>query len=101
MSVLTTQELRARVAEILGERTDDEAISFLEDFSDTIATLDAGENVITQEMLDAAVIAKDAEWRDRYIKRFYGREDEPPVVVIETEEKEEEKTSFDDLFKEE
>lgn len=59
---------------ILGERTDDDAISFLEDVSDSFTdTTDEWEkkyNAMKKEKEDL-----DASWRKRYTDRFHGNSD--------------------------
>lgn len=98
--VVTINELTERIAGIVGDRTDDEALQFLEDFDDTVRSLGDG---ITQEDLDAAVNAKDVEWRERYRERFLrGPEKTEDEGAEETKlEVKTEITNYDDLFTEE
>lgn len=120
MAKLTNDELKARVKAVIGDRTDDEAIQFLEDFNDTIsdAGSDNGDNDWKKKYDD---LLKDKDeldkaWRKRYTDRFFSAEDShtdnkdkdtnnnPADNAHKTTEeidKEEEanKVRFDDLFK--
>jgi hypothetical protein len=120
MAKLTNDELKARVKAVIGDRTDDEAIQFLEDFNDTIsdAGSDNGDNEWKKKYDD---LLKDKDeldkaWRKRYTDRFFSAEDShtdnkdkdknnnPADNAHKTTEeidKEEEasKVRFDDLFK--
>lgn len=120
MAVLTIDELKTRVKNIIGDKTDDEAIQFLEDFNDTIS--DAGMNNGDSEWkkkYDDLVKDKDEldkAWRKRYTERFFSAEDShtddkdkdknnnPADAAHRTSDeidKEEQanKVRFDDLFK--
>lgn len=97
MSILNREELIKRVRNYVGEDISDEAISFVEDITDTFDSVERADpdRIYTQADLDAL----DASWRNRYRDRFYASttdeivEDEPIV--------EEQKTySYDELFTE-
>lgn len=79
MAKLTNDELKARVKAVIGDRTDDEAIQFLEDFNDTISDVgsDNGDNDWKKKYDD---LVKDKDeldkaWRKRYTERFFSAED--------------------------
>lgn len=120
MAKLTQKEFMDKVKVILGDRTDDEAISFLEDCKDTISS----EGDDWQKKYDEAVKEKeelDKTWRQKYTDRFFSSDDShidedkdqhennkrtnPANVdmnnVDEEREKQEqaEKVRIDDLFK--
>lgn len=88
---LSKEELLEKVKTYVGDRTDDETISLIEDINDSVEVVD-GEN--WKEKYDAL----DNEWREKYIARFSEpseiKEDEIEVEVHET-------NSFDDLFESE
>ena len=68
MPKLSFGELREKITAFVGDRADDEALSILEDVADTL----------TDEPEDwhEKYNALDAEWRERYRKRFNGLTDE-------------------------
>ena len=103
---------------IIGDRTDDEAISFIEDCKDTIE----GEKDDWKSKYDAVVKEKDdldKMWRQKYTDRFFSpdshnddnnanhennKKTNPANVNDELDEEEQkleqaEKIRFDDLFK--
>lgn len=89
---LNKEELLEKVKSYIGDRTDDETISLIEDISDSMDTIDDNENWEEKyKMLDN-------EWREKYIARF----SEPSELKEETIEIEEthETNSFDNLFNE-
>lgn len=92
MAIKTMEELRNSVDIILNERTDDEALAFIEDFTDTIGELEkrAEENVKWKEKYEQ----NDREWREKYRKRFFeGKDEEEIEETVVTE-----KRSYDELF---
>lgn len=96
MAVKTREELLESIRARVGEQTDDETISFLEDVADTLTDFETrakgdGENW-EQRYKD-----NDAEWRKKYTERFFSSEPTVPPVTkepIETSPK-----TFEDLFK--
>lgn len=108
---LTREELMSAVASIVGDRTDDEAITFVENVSDTFdsdssAELESAKATIDE--LTKKVTDTESAWRKKYMDRFYGGTDEEanPSNQSNTEEEEEEETTLDgeeitidDLFK--
>ena len=119
MAKLTQKDFMTKLQAIIGDRTDDEAISFIEDCKDTIS--DAGDE--WQKKYEDAVKEKeelDKSWRKKYTDRFFSADSHndnnndnhennhntnPANVkkndVDEEQEKLEqaEKVRFDDLFK--
>ena len=88
--VKSVVELLDIVRQRIGDSTDDADISFIEDISDT---LNAG-NLEEVERLKS----ENEELRKKYRDRFFEKKD---VKEEETEKEEEaEKTTFEDLFKE-
>lgn len=86
---LTKEDLLEKVKSYIGDRTDDETISLIEDISDSI---DDNEN------WEEKYKTLDNEWREKYIARF----SEPSELKEDTIEIEEihETNSFGDLFDE-
>lgn len=69
MAVLNRETFLSRINAILGDRSDDEALSFIEDATDTF-------DDITSKASDPEDWKKkyednDKEWRDKYRKRFF------------------------------
>ena len=88
---LGKEELIEKVKAYVGDRTDDETISLIEDISDSMEVTDDAEN--WKEKYEEL----DNQWREKYIARFSEptaiKEDEIEVETTET-------NSFDDLFEE-
>lgn len=66
--VLTKEELYDRIKAKYGDS--DEDLKDIEDLTDTIEELSKKE--IDQDAINAAVEAKDKEWRQKYRDRFFG-----------------------------
>lgn len=90
---LSKEELLEKVKSYIGDRTDDETISLIEDINDSVEVVDDNEN------WEEKYKALDNEWREKYIARF----SEPSELKEEIEKEEEthETNSFDDLFESE
>lgn len=88
---LSKEELLEKVKVYVGDRTDDETISLIEDISDSMEVADDNEN--WKEKYDEL----DNQWREKYIARFSEpsmvKDDDIKVEPLETH-------SFDDLFEE-
>ena len=119
MAKLTQTEFMTKVKAIIGDRTDDEAISFLEDCKDTIE----GEKDDWKAKYDDLLKEKeqlDKDWREKYTNTFFSPvshndnnnndnnkntnpANRPNNEMDEEQEKLEqaEKVRFDDLFKSE
>ena len=70
MAKLTQTEFMTKVKAIIGDRTDDEAISFLEDCEDTIE----GEKDDWKAKYDDLLKEKeqlDKDWREKYTNTFF------------------------------
>lgn len=99
MAVVEKESIMSRLNELIGDRTDDKTLSFVEDVSDTIDSVSV-DGMVTKEEADRRVAEKEEEWRKRYKERFFsgGLEGEekktPENKGQETPEK------YDDLFEE-
>lgn len=110
MAKLTQKEFMEKAKLIIGDRTDDDAIAFLEDCKDTISS--EGDEWKTK--YDALVVEKDnldAEWRKKYTERFFdddtntnnnntnnNNNNNDPFDTRTDEQKKAETISVDDLF---
>lgn len=88
---LSKEELIEKVKAYVGDRTDDETISLIEDISDSMEVADDDEN--WKEKYEEL----DNQWREKYIARF-----SEPSNVVEDDIKSEpvETNSYEDLFEE-
>ena len=87
--VRSVEEMMNIVRQRIGESTEDSDIAFIEDISDT---LNAGNSEELEKLK-----SENEELRKKYRDRFFDKKE----VKEETEKEEEaEKTTFEDLFKE-
>lgn len=93
MAKLSKDELIEKVKKYVGDRTDDETIEIIEDISDSIDSSDADEWKKKYE-------ENDKMWRDKYISRFFEKNDEENEDPTTGDDEKEYKT-FEDLFEEE
>ena len=97
MAKRSKEELLASVNALLGENITDEALTFIEDLSDSVEVSNDSDDWKTRyEQLDA-------DWRKRYKDRFIGVSTTPEEVKKEQEEnvnKDGEKRSYEELFEE-
>ena len=98
--ILSKEELMTEMESIIGERTDDEAIKFIEDVTDTIDSLEEQNNESNESN----------EWKSKYEEiitkykeRFFNQEvDKNEKSEEETEEETEDNPeTYDELFEEE
>lgn len=91
MAVRTFDELSENLKIIIGERTDDDALAFIEDVTDTLN--DAKRRIESDVDWEKKYHELDEDWRKRYRERFFDGEpaEKAPEVV-------EEKREFSDLF---
>lgn len=95
--VKTKEEILEQIKTRLGEDTSDEALSFIEDITDTLTDYEEKTNDTTdwkQKYED-----NDKQWRERYKERFFSGEN--PEEEEEEQGLPEPPLSFDDLFKKE
>lgn len=80
MAVKTREEILAGIRARVGEQTDDETISFIEDITDTFSDLETrakGDGTDWKTKYEE----NDANWRKKYTERFYSSnpDDTPPT----------------------
>ena len=96
MAIKNVSELIESARTLIGENTSDEALSFMDDLSDTMTDFDNRAKDSTdwkQKYQD-----NDAQWRKRYADRFNGKVEEEPDESYELPEPP--KKSYLDLFEE-
>ena len=95
MAKLSKDDLIEKVKNYVGDRKDDETIEIIEDISDSIDTSDSDEWKQKFE-------ENDKMWRDKYISRFFEKnDDEIEDPTDEKDDEEKEYKTFEDLFEEE
>lgn len=99
MAVRTREEILESFKVRLGEKPDDESISFLEDVTDT---LDDFEKRAKGDGTDwkSKYEENDANWRKKYTERFFSVEPEPIPEPKPEPEPDDTPRTFSDLFKE-
>lgn len=94
MAKLSKDELIEKVKKYVGDRTDDETIEIIEDISDSIDSSDADEWKKKYE-------ENDKMWRDKYISRFFEKNEEENEDPTTEDDDDKEYKTFEDLFEEE
>lgn len=96
MAIKNKDEILEAIRTRIGEKTDDETISFIEDVTDTFTDLEKRAN--SDEDWKTKYEENDKAWRERYTERFFSKE---PGTEQESElNQPEPKKTFSDLFKE-
>lgn len=96
MAVLNRDEFLDKIKGYIGESSDDKALSFLEDMTDTFDTMynASHEEISWKQKYEE----NDASWRDKYRKRFYD-DDAADNSKKELDEGEPKTLTFAGLFK--
>lgn len=103
MAVLSKEDFMKRVQERIGEDSSDEALSFVEDMSDTYNDMETRTNGVNEEEWQKKLDDLDASWRDKYKARFFEGQTTPQEAKEEQTEDikdDGESVTFDDLFEE-
>ena len=99
MAVKTIDEIMEAIRNCIGEDTSDEAISLLEDVTDTFADYET--RVADTTDWRARYDEMDASWRKKYMDRFSGKTGEEVKEEQEEQIKDDsEPRTFDELFAE-
>ena len=96
MSIKTIEELMNSVRSQVGDSTDDQALSLIEDVQDTLVSLSAQNSENWKQKYEV----NDKQWREKYKSRFFNSPEKPDVEIIETNEEDvkEKPLTFDNLF---
>lgn len=99
MPVISKESLLGKIRDMIGTENaeSDEAISLLEDFSDTFDDLSSQVSQVGD--YKKKYEENDAEWRKRYRDRFFSRAEDDDYMEDHNEDEVEKKT-FESLFKE-
>ncbi len=97
--VKTKEEMLAEIKAYIGDRTDDDTVSLVENVTDTLSDMEKNGNA------EARVKEVDDMWRAKYMERFFdGNKEKKNIEVEEDEETEEkdksEEITIDDLYTE-
>ena len=100
MSIKTKEEILSTLQSLLKEDTSDEAISILEDVTDTF------DDLSSKTQNDGTDWEKkyhdlDTEWRQKYRDRFFNHSADDPEDDDETPDEPIEKVKFEELFSQE
>lgn len=99
MAVKTRDEIMEAIRKRIGEDTSDEAISLLEDVTDTFADYET--KVADKTDWKTKYDEMDASWRKKYMDRFSGKTGEEIKDEQEEQIKDDsEPRTFDELFTE-
>lgn len=98
MAVLERNTMMNRLKELFGDNESDEAISFIEDVSDTFDSLSNASG--DSEEWKTKYEENDAAWRKKYRDRFFGTGEEVKDEQEEDVKDDSEVKTFDELFKE-
>lgn len=96
MAVKTREEILAEIRARVGEQTDDETISFIEDITDTFSDLETrakGDGTDWKTKYEE----NDANWRKKYTERFYSSNPDDTSPTAKTDDIQKPKT-FAELF---
>ena len=103
MAILSKDEFMLRLQERIGDDTSDEAMTFIEDMTDTFNDMETRSNNDSNAEWEKKYNDLDASWREKYKARFFDGESKPSAAKQEQEddviEDGKEKT-FEDLFEE-
>lgn len=98
MAVLNREQFFDRLSDMFSERTDDDAISFIEDMTDTYNALEAsGSSTDWKEKYEKL----DESWKEKYKRRFFSGVSNivnNGADPVEEEAENAETIDFDDLF---
>lgn len=99
MAVKTREEILESFKSRLGENTDDEIISFLEDITDTLDDFEKRANGDGTDW-KSKYEENDENWRKKYTERFFSDEPNPEPNPEPKLEPDNTPMTFSDLFKE-
>ena len=93
MARISREDFTKAITTVIGDRSDEDSVKFIEDMTDTYNGLEADKNVSVTEW-EQKYNALNETWSKRYKDRF------SETIVENKEQKKDEAspTSFDDLF---
>ena len=97
MAVLSEDDLIKRIADYVGERTDDDSMGVIEDVSDTLKSITTQADMDRKEAV-AKYDALNESWSQRYKERFKTGIDRPFETRENEERERDRRIEFDDIF---
>lgn len=98
--IKTLDEIKEKIAKLIGDDTSDESISILEDVNDTLDDLASRANGDNEDW-KSKYEQNDAEWRKKYKERFTIKKSEVGELDDDDDDDDvERKYTYDELFKE-
>lgn len=106
MPVLKKDELVLKLKNIIGDRTDNEALNFIEDTVDTLNSLENNGNFEQERKKlnddwQKKYDDNDKAWREKYRSRFFNGNDEEKEEEKEEKIDDKKEYNYDNLFKKE
>jgi hypothetical protein len=94
--VKTKEEMLAEIKAYIGDRTDDETVSLVENVTDTLSDMEKNGNV------EARVKEVEDMWRTKYMERFFDGDKEEKIAEVKEEEEKDksEEIKIEDLYTE-
>lgn len=89
--VKTKEEMLAEIKAYIGDRTDDETVSLVENVTDTLSDMEKNGNA------EARVKEVDDMWRAKYMERFFDGDKEKKNIEVEEDEETEEKDKSEEI----
>ena len=102
MAVLTREQMLERIKQRIGEDTSDEALTLIEDVSDTINDYETKTKDTTD--WEKKYKENDEQWRKKYKDRFFNapaKDEKDDSESDDDDEPKENKLTYENLFKEE
>lgn len=103
MAVLSKEEYMSRLQERIGEDTSDEAMTFIEDMTDTFNDMETRSSCNNDSEWKQKYEDLDKSWRKKYKDRFFNSETTSDDVMEEQEEDvidDGKEKTYTDLFEE-
>nr|DAH76448.1 MAG TPA: hypothetical protein [Caudoviricetes sp.] len=95
--VKTKDEIMEEIRTYIGDRSDDQTISLVENISDTI------DDYAAHGDYDTKLMAVEEEWRKKYMERFFEGDKEEKISEVKEEKEDNDKSEeikIDDLYTE-
>lgn len=89
--VKTKEEMLAEIKAYIGDRTDDETVSLVENVTDTLSDMEKNGNA------EARVKEVEDMWRAKYMERFFDGDKENKNIEVEEDEETEEKNKSEEI----
>lgn len=75
MAILTKEQFFDKIKTLVGEKSDDETLTLIEDFTDTYNSFSENSNAGEIEKLKNQLAETEKNWREKYRARFFEKTD--------------------------